>query len=58
MRHGQRTEVRELSEALGSGQNIRGVKAGDERPTLIVLDEAWKLLDDPYFEGHPEAGEA
>lgn len=22
----------------------------DERPTLIVLDEAWKLLDDPYFE--------
>ncbi len=25
--------------ALGSGQNIRGVKAGDERPTLIVLDD-------------------
>ena len=23
----------------------------DERPTLVVLDEAWKLLDDPYFEG-------
>lgn len=22
----------------------------DGRPTLIVLDEAWKLLDDPYFE--------
>lgn len=22
----------------------------DERPTLLVLDEAWKLLDDPYFE--------
>ena len=22
----------------------------DESPTLIVLDEAWKLLDDPYFE--------
>ena len=22
----------------------------DERPTLIVLDEAWKLLDDSYFE--------
>ncbi|SCY90308.1 type IV secretion system DNA-binding domain-containing protein [Rhizobium sp. NFACC06-2] len=22
----------------------------DEHPTLIVLDEAWKLLDDPYFE--------
>lgn len=22
----------------------------DEYPTLIVLDEAWKLLDDPYFE--------
>jgi type IV secretion system protein VirB4 len=22
----------------------------DSRPTLIVLDEAWKLLDDPYFE--------
>ncbi len=22
----------------------------DERPTIIVLDEAWKLLDDPYFE--------
>ncbi|WP_245449244.1 DUF87 domain-containing protein [Ensifer sp. NM-2] len=22
----------------------------DEQPTLIVLDEAWKLLDDPYFE--------
>lgn len=22
----------------------------DARPTLIVLDEAWKLLDDPYFE--------
>ena len=21
----------------------------DRRPTLIVLDEAWKLLDDPYF---------
>ncbi|MEM9148162.1 MAG: hypothetical protein AAGC57_18485 [Pseudomonadota bacterium] len=21
----------------------------DGRPTLIVLDEAWKLLDDPYF---------
>ena len=21
----------------------------DERPTLIVMDEAWKLLDDPYF---------
>ena len=22
----------------------------DGRPTLVVLDEAWKLLDDPYFE--------
>ena len=22
----------------------------DSRPTLVVLDEAWKLLDDPYFE--------
>ncbi|MPR10159.1 type IV secretion protein [Microvirga tunisiensis] len=22
----------------------------DEIPTLLVLDEAWKLLDDPYFE--------
>lgn len=22
----------------------------DERPTLVVLDEAWKLLDDPYFQ--------
>ncbi|MBM9595050.1 VirB4 family type IV secretion/conjugal transfer ATPase [Roseitranquillus sediminis] len=22
----------------------------DGRPTLLVLDEAWKLLDDPYFE--------
>ncbi|APO77141.1 type IV secretion system VirB4/TrbE/CagE protein (plasmid) [Rhizobium etli 8C-3] len=22
----------------------------DEQPTIIVLDEAWKLLDDPYFE--------
>lgn len=22
----------------------------DERRTIIVLDEAWKLLDDPYFE--------
>ncbi|CUX65851.1 putative crown gall-like type IV secretion system protein [Agrobacterium tumefaciens str. Kerr 14] len=22
----------------------------DEHPTLLVLDEAWKLLDDPYFE--------
>ena len=22
----------------------------DEHPTLIVLDEAWKLLDDPYFQ--------
>ena len=22
----------------------------DERPTIIVLDEAWKLLDDVYFE--------
>jgi type IV secretion system protein VirB4 len=22
----------------------------DEQPTLLVLDEAWKLLDDPYFE--------
>lgn len=22
----------------------------DERPTIIVLDEAWKLLDDGYFE--------
>lgn len=22
----------------------------DERPTLIILDEAWKLLDDVYFE--------
>jgi type IV secretion system protein VirB4 len=22
----------------------------DERPTLIVMDEAWKLLDDPYFQ--------
>ncbi|WP_244561514.1 helicase HerA domain-containing protein [Ensifer aridi] len=22
----------------------------DEVPTLLVLDEAWKLLDDPYFE--------
>lgn len=22
----------------------------DEEPTLLVLDEAWKLLDDPYFE--------
>jgi type IV secretion system protein VirB4 len=21
----------------------------DRRPTVIVLDEAWKLLDDPYF---------
>lgn len=21
----------------------------DERPTLLVMDEAWKLLDDPYF---------
>ncbi|VVS98239.1 putative Type IV secretion system protein B4 [Roseovarius sp. EC-HK134] len=21
----------------------------DRRPTIIVLDEAWKLLDDPYF---------
>ncbi|MDD9908693.1 MAG: type IV secretion protein [Ahrensia sp.] len=22
----------------------------DERPTLLVMDEAWKLLDDPYFQ--------
>jgi type IV secretion system protein VirB4 len=22
----------------------------DEHPTLLVMDEAWKLLDDPYFE--------
>lgn len=22
----------------------------DETPTLLVLDEAWKLLDDPYFQ--------
>ncbi|RZN16029.1 type IV secretion protein [Bradyrhizobium sp. Leo121] len=22
----------------------------DELPTLLVIDEAWKLLDDPYFE--------
>jgi type IV secretion system protein VirB4 len=22
----------------------------DEKPTLLVLDEAWKLLDDPYFQ--------
>lgn len=22
----------------------------DEAPTLLVVDEAWKLLDDPYFE--------
>ena len=22
----------------------------DERPTLVILDEAWKLLDDAYFE--------
>lgn len=22
----------------------------DEQPTLLILDEAWKLLDDPYFE--------
>ncbi|WP_435171151.1 hypothetical protein [Falsirhodobacter sp. 1013] len=22
----------------------------DGRPTLLILDEAWKLLDDPYFE--------
>lgn len=22
----------------------------DEHPTLLILDEAWKLLDDPYFE--------
>ncbi|RVL89312.1 DUF87 domain-containing protein [Sinorhizobium meliloti] len=22
----------------------------DEHPTLVVIDEAWKLLDDPYFE--------
>lgn len=22
----------------------------DEAPTLLVLDEAWKLLDDPYFQ--------
>jgi len=22
----------------------------DERPTLIVMDEAWKLVDDPYFQ--------
>jgi type IV secretion system protein VirB4 len=22
----------------------------DEYPTMIVLDEAWKMLDDPYFE--------
>lgn len=22
----------------------------DQQPTLLVLDEAWKLLDDPYFE--------
>ena len=22
----------------------------DGRPTLVVLDEAWKLLDDPYFQ--------
>jgi hypothetical protein len=22
----------------------------DSWPTLIILDEAWKLLDDPYFE--------
>ncbi len=22
----------------------------DENPTLLVLDEAWKLLDDPYFQ--------
>jgi len=21
----------------------------DRRPTIIILDEAWKLLDDPYF---------
>lgn len=22
----------------------------DERPTILVMDEAWKLLDDPYFQ--------
>lgn len=22
----------------------------DEKPTLLILDEAWKLLDDPYFQ--------
>ncbi|MCJ9670394.1 MULTISPECIES: DUF87 domain-containing protein [unclassified Neorhizobium] len=22
----------------------------DEHPTLLIMDEAWKLLDDPYFE--------
>ncbi len=22
----------------------------DQRPTLLVMDEAWKLLDDPYFQ--------
>ena len=22
----------------------------DRKPTILVLDEAWKLLDDPYFE--------
>jgi len=22
----------------------------DERPTLLIMDEAWKLLDDPYFQ--------
>ncbi|QWK80632.1 VirB4 family type IV secretion/conjugal transfer ATPase [Ochrobactrum sp. BTU1] len=22
----------------------------DEAPTLLIMDEAWKLLDDPYFE--------
>nr|WP_243145011.1 type IV secretion system protein B4 [Litoreibacter roseus] len=26
----------------------------DRRPTLIVLDEAWKLLDDPYFSNRLE----
>lgn len=26
----------------------------DERPTLIVLDEAWKLLNDEYFEAQLE----
>ncbi len=25
-------------------------KVEDERPTLLVMDEAWKLLDDPYFQ--------